>query len=342
MEGFHWFGHNRPEHSLSQQAWRGSGGVGFLVADKLLLKHKVAVIDTSVDGIMWLKLSLKNEDDQGLLLCVCYLPPEGSSTGNHAQEFYDALLSQLYMYYDGNPVIICGDFNGRIGDKQDCPDDASIRPRVPVDKISKAYGDIFLDFLNDSNTCIMNGRFDPGRDNYTCISTRGKSVVDYIIAPKLQLQNVHDLSVTTVTDAIERYDLTMDANTKIPDHSMVNCTVSMSQFYVIRESDCRQRTTTANNGRPRIIEPVHRRYRVNILPTGLFENERSRRILSDMIDRLHTAAINQDQIDNTYQEFIDHIHSEMDCNLEYKDYTPGMQKRKKRSKPYWDDDLAAM
>ena len=188
----------------------------------------------------------------------------------------------------------------------------------------------------------MNGRFDPGRDNYTCISTRGKSVVDYIIAPKLQLQNVHDLSVTTVTDAIERYDLTMDANTKIPDHSMVNCTVSMSQFYVIRESDCRQRTTTANNGRPRIIEPVHRRYRVNILPTGLFENERSRRILSDMIDRLHTAAINQDQIDNTYQEFIDHIHSEMDCNLEYKDYTPGMQKRKKRSKPYWDDDLAAM
>ena len=32
----------------------------------------------------------------------------------------------------------------------------------------------------------------------------------------------------------------------------------------------------------------------------------------------------------------------MDRNLDYKDYTPGMKKRKKRSKPYWDDKVAKL
>ena len=342
VDGFQWFGHNRPDSAISQQAWRGSGGVGFLVSDHMLRRFKATVVDTSTDGIMWLRLTLKGDTDIGMLLCVSYLPPEGSSTGNNAQEFYDSLLSQLYQHYDGSPTVICGDVNARIGTKQDCDGDNSIRARVAMDTISKPYGDHFLNFVNDSNMCIVNGRFAPASDNYTYISTRGKSVVDYFLVPKLQLHYVSDFSVTTVTDATEQYDITLDMNTKIPDHSLVNCNLNLSRYEDFHEYMINGETHGTGNGRYSTHHPVHRRYRVSILPRDLFDNERSRRCLGDIITRLHTAARDQDHIDTAYQELIGHIHTEMDTNLSYKDYTPGTQKRRKRSKPYWDDELAGL
>ena len=132
VEGYQWFGRNRHESEISRQAWRGSGGVGFLVSENLLRRYGASVIDASTEGILWLKLSSKKDSDMGMLLCVCYLPPEGSSTGNNAQEFYDSLLAQLYMYSDGKPVLISGDVNARTGTKQDWPNDTSIRPRVSI------------------------------------------------------------------------------------------------------------------------------------------------------------------------------------------------------------------
>ena len=88
--------------------------------------------------------------------------------------------------------------------------------------------------------------------------------------------------------------------------------------------------------------PVHRRYRTIIILSDIFENARCRRCLGDIVNQLETTVTNQDEIDNEYEKLIELIHDEMDRNLDYKDYTPGMKKRKKRSKPYWDDEVAKM
>lgn len=68
------------------------------------------------------QLISKNDLEYTLCFCVCYLQPKQSSRGNLAQDFYDSLLSQKYLYCNGNLIFICGDFNGRLGLLKDFDD----------------------------------------------------------------------------------------------------------------------------------------------------------------------------------------------------------------------------
>ncbi len=53
----------------------------------------------------------------------------------------------------------------------------------PCLEIFKGHGEPLIGFLNDSKQRILNGRFNQDCNNYTCISRKGQSVVDYIITP---------------------------------------------------------------------------------------------------------------------------------------------------------------
>ena len=184
------------------------------------------MIDDTYEGILWIKLSLKHDPGISVLLCVCYLPPEGSSRGNQVQEFYDTLLAQVYLHWDGSPTLICGEFNGRIGTKQDSSDE-TIRPCVAIDAVPKNHGEHILQFLSDTRFCTVNGRFDIQRDNYTSISQKGSAVVDLIIVPGAQLNNISDFHVTTMTDALDLYGITPHSRAKVPDHSLLTCTMDI-------------------------------------------------------------------------------------------------------------------
>ena len=338
VDGYKWYGHNRTE--LHGNAIRGSGGVGFLISDSILVKYDAHIIDNSCEGILWLKLTAKGESELYLLLCVCYLPPEGSSRGNWAQAFYEALLAQIYLHYDGSPLVICGDYNGRMGVKQDCEaDDTGIPQRVPLDTIVNKFGDHLLDFISDARLAMLNGRFDAAYDNYTFVSSRGRSVVDYMLVPAMQLQYVSDFRVTTVTEAIDEYAITPHSLAKAPDHSILTCTLSLSQyehFKLRAASDSRSESRGSGGGH------VHRRYKVNMLPQDMFLNERCARSLHRIISSLQARHLRQQDIDDTYQDFMDTLHGEMDDTLEYKDLTPGIKRRHKHSKPYWNATLKAL
>ena len=117
VPGYRWYGHNRL--ALDPNALRGSGGVGFLIAENRLRVYDTNVLDTSYYGICWIRRQCKKDNELSVISCVCYLSLEGSSRGNNAQEFYDTLLSQTYMYYDGSQAYFLGDYNGRIGSKDD-------------------------------------------------------------------------------------------------------------------------------------------------------------------------------------------------------------------------------
>jgi len=58
-------------------------------------------------------------------------------------------------------------------------------PRIHIDTYKNAYCDLFIDFCIDSNMCVLNGR--SATDDFTCISDKGKSVVDYTVVPHDQL-----------------------------------------------------------------------------------------------------------------------------------------------------------
>ena len=122
-------------------------------------------------------------------LCVCYLPPEGSSRYVNVDEFFDTLLTKVYQYQNMGQYYICGDFNSRLGDLVDYIEGVDDLPQKDILDFSKtAHGQSFCNYLIDSNCCILNGRIDTQKNNYTSISTKGKAVVDYFAIPYTSLQ----------------------------------------------------------------------------------------------------------------------------------------------------------
>jgi hypothetical protein len=53
LKGFTWFGNNRKY--IHRNAKHGSGGVGFLVKDNMLLDFNISILNDSQEGILWLK-----------------------------------------------------------------------------------------------------------------------------------------------------------------------------------------------------------------------------------------------------------------------------------------------
>ena len=130
---------------------RGSGGVGFLIKLRILEQYDVSTLDCNTDDILWIKLIDKQDNENGLYLCSCYLPPSGSSRGDGSQTFYDTLTAQIYQYQDDNKLLIFGDFNGRIGNQQDFNENIDIiHRRQNIDEVRNPFGDQLIQFLKDN------------------------------------------------------------------------------------------------------------------------------------------------------------------------------------------------
>lgn len=203
---------------LHRNAKRGSGGVCFLIKDSVYKFFDVTLLDCSKEDILWIKLQEKGST-LCFCLCVCYLPPKGSSRRCDPETFFADLLYQVYMYQNEGTVCISGDFNSRIGYNTDFIEGVDRIPsREVIDKTENHYGDLFVDFLVDSNFCVLNGRIG-NENNYTCVSKKGKSVVDYVMVPHESIPSVSDFKVNMISDLIDRYN--MDVPDKTPDHSIL-------------------------------------------------------------------------------------------------------------------------
>ena len=82
VKGYKWFGHNRKH--LHRNAVRGSGGVGVLVRGEVLNSYQIEILGAEVEHMLWVKLN-PGEEEQGLVLAVCYVPLESSSRGRLAK-----------------------------------------------------------------------------------------------------------------------------------------------------------------------------------------------------------------------------------------------------------------
>ena len=69
--------------------------------------------------------------------------------------------------------ICCGDSNSRCGDLHECD-----IPRNILDNTVNSYGKNYIDFFRVSNV-MLNGRGEAELGNFTTVSHRGLSVVDY-------------------------------------------------------------------------------------------------------------------------------------------------------------------
>ena len=90
--------------------------------------------------VLGLKLSYAASDFEMILFSV-YLPPESSNWGRDAQAAFNHLLCTIYSNAHIDNIVICGDLNSRIGDKEDSVlgiDD--IPERMAIDDVSNQHG----------------------------------------------------------------------------------------------------------------------------------------------------------------------------------------------------------
>ncbi len=151
-----------------------------LVTDTIYDDYVVELTDSSIEGIMWVKFTSRINSNDVFYVCVCYLPPEGSTRNVNAHEFYDNLLSQILTIPNQHLFFVCGDFNSRCGNEDDFIRGIYCIPdRHVIDFNTNNYGNIFCEFLINANLCILNGRNHANND-FTYVSTRGLSVVDFL------------------------------------------------------------------------------------------------------------------------------------------------------------------
>ncbi|CAC5368340.1 unnamed protein product [Mytilus coruscus] len=115
---------------------------------------------------------------------------------------------------------LCGDWNSLCGDMLDyIPGVDSLPERHVVDFKCNTYGSIFCDFLSDVSCCILNGR-NMTQNDFTCVSTRGSSVVDYCIVPYERLQHFEKFSVNRASTLVDTVNGIGKHDLKgiVPDH----------------------------------------------------------------------------------------------------------------------------
>jgi exonuclease III len=107
VEGYEWVGCNRPT-----ELRRGEGGVGFLVSEQL--KGRVMVDGVGDDRLMWVRVRA-DPSERDLFVACFYGVCEGADV-QAAEELLARLEAETAARRARGRVVICGDFNARIGE----------------------------------------------------------------------------------------------------------------------------------------------------------------------------------------------------------------------------------
>ena len=210
FEGYKWFGNNRK--SVHKRAVRGSGGVGVLVREPLLRYWSCELLDCDVEDVLWVKLS-NVASGVDMVLAVCYIPPISSGREVCLEERWQCLSEQVSKYASLGTVLLCGDFNARCG----CVEEVEgLGDRQSEDQVINEQGRALLDFTRSLGLCVANGR--AGSGDFTCISSKGCSVVDYCLLFKDDLGVVLNFKVVTMTEFVDAFHADCIVE-RIPDHS---------------------------------------------------------------------------------------------------------------------------
>ena len=88
---------------------------------------------------------------------VCYLSPENSVWGRDVSNYFVNILSLLYVCSLADLIVLCGDFNARIGKNLDFISDVDqVSKRICIDNVKNSHGSSFIEFLKESKLCVLN------------------------------------------------------------------------------------------------------------------------------------------------------------------------------------------
>jgi hypothetical protein len=263
-----------------------------------------------------------------------YLPPETGIWGRDAPSFFNHILSACYLYSDVDYFVIGGDFNARIGENDDTVmgvDDIPVR--MAIDHVSNQHGNALLEFLQESKMCVLNGRVQPENDNFTCVSARGSSVVDYVIVPHRSLKYCTQFHVRLANDVIEECHLTnlLGTRCKVPDHSFLQLSLNLGTRINLSDeppdSNCHLQRKKFNRKK---------------IPQDFMSNAEDRRLLLNLIENIEMCREQQTAVDEVYKRLTETLIGKMkevdpafDCPIK-------TRRRYRPIKPFWTEELSLL
>ena len=253
LKGYYIFRKDRPRN---KKAWKASGGIAVLVKETLRNACKFEPVSDS--DVVWVQVQKDiTKLNNDLYLAFVYLPPCNST---YAKAYGKYIVQKLEKQIEGflckGKVIICGDFNARVGDLIDAineeerhlplPYDGSyefIMPRISCDnKTTNHYGKWLIDLCSDNQMYNVNGRtLGDLAGKFTRHTPRGSSVIDYFISSRSLSNTIFNMyegvSKSSCTNAI-----TFKWH-KIPYQTSVMRKTDMCLAWVQRFSKLRQNIT---------------------------------------------------------------------------------------------------
>ena len=175
------------------------------------------------DNVLGIKFESLQNGEVMVLFCV-YLLPEGSKYSTENEMVLNNLTIEIYNHNEADCIVVCGDFNGRMCERNDVTTWDSMLPRNSIDKVANIQGDRLLTFVNNIKGCVLNGRISPEYDDYTSIAShKGSAVVDYFISRQADISSMQQLHVHTMVELIEELGVKdlISNRSSIPDHSLL-------------------------------------------------------------------------------------------------------------------------
>jgi hypothetical protein len=246
-----------------------------------------------------------------------------------ANDYFDELLGQIYLYQNDGPFFICGDFNSRVGDLHDFDADLDdVCERNVTDFKVNAYGRLFIDLLISSSCCMLNGR-NYTHNDYTSVSSKGKAVVDYCFTSHENLSMLEKFNVINAKDVFEeagcigRFDPTV---TSIPDHSVLTWSFICNQVSGTDDVDDWSYS----------FDKFDRNVPENFMISKVDD-------INKLINNFKVKICNQNLVDDIYLDFCTVLKDEMYTKMEYKNIKANSgttHKKCRRHKPWWSDKLS--
>ncbi|VDI26275.1 Hypothetical predicted protein [Mytilus galloprovincialis] len=265
---------------------------------------------------------------------------EFSARSVNAHNFFDVLMEQIYSIPKGNSFYLCGDFNSRLGSYTDFIQGIDqLSERNITDFTTNSYGEIFSEFLSTVNCCVLNGRY-PIHDDYTYVSTKGLSVVDYCVVPYESLCHYKNFKVIRASVLCNKSAQpgSFRAN-HIPDHSVL-CWEFETNFDNINEICSIDLSHSAQNSLKQ-QNNTYVSYDVKNIPSDWMTNNDILDKINMCIDNIQCSKGRQFEVDKLYNNFVEILHSEMNDKLETKVKVLNSTNNRKRriKKPWWNDKL---
>ncbi len=230
---------------------RASGGLAVYVAETMKDLVDPITVKITTHNIIWIKIKSKMQT----VCSFVYNPP--SESGYAKRNFFDILktnLDELLPLSQQNEIVIMGDMNARTGALEDCVpvakhecvewDTELYEPgaRNNRDSTTNSNGKKLIQFCQETGFFIGNGRFDGDEQgDYTFISHRGKSVIDYCLVTPGSIKHVKHFRVDDRTES-DHQPLVIEINSgcgirEATDETsdMIDAEVTMIDRYVYNE-----------------------------------------------------------------------------------------------------------